>query len=326
MIIDVPPGGYAWSIYINSSEHLEFTTVSTFAPGPWSGIDDQALSEILTEPALEALCLTDEWLIPDLLVRFTDLLFEPVDVSSPVRPAFADVNGDAVLDLVLIDDEGVIHTYAPPNWKELQSSVEDIDFQVFCDINNDGLADSALISSDGTLTINSGGLPFMTASGFDFSAVTGVALSDMEGDGLADLVAGTESGKVLVFRNRGTVETPVFLPFSSESELFFPMNPGAFTIPVIYAVDDTTICLAAGTQQSGLKLYRLNSTQTYADEWVEMESVLSSEKLQNISPVAICSNGEIRLICCSRSGVLYEIISGPDSLQLLSLPPVPGTY
>ncbi len=326
LIIDVPPGGYAWSICNDSSENLEFTTVSTFAPGPMSGIDDQDLREILAEPALEALHLTDEWLIPDLLVRFTDLLFEPVDVSSPVRPAFADVNADAVLDLVLTDDDGIIRAYVAPNWEESQSSVEDFSLQVFCDINNDELADSALISSNGILTIESGGLPFLTVSGFDFSAVTGVALYDMEGDGLADLIAGTESGKVLIFRNRGTIETPVFLPFSSESEMFFPMNPGAFIIPVIYSADDTTICLAAGTQENGLKLYRLSAAQTYADEWVEMEPVLSSEKLQNISPAAIYLNGEIRLICCSRSGALYEIEFGSDSLQLSSLPPVPGTY
>ncbi len=324
--IDVPPGGYAWSIYHDSSEPLIFTTISTFAPGPWPGINDQQLREVLTEPALEAIYLTDEWLNSDLLTKFADLLFEPVDVSSPVQPAFADVNGDAALDLILIDDNGDVHAYVAPNWEEYQGSVEEFDFQVFCDINNDGLADSALISSDSTLTIESGGVPFLTASGFDFSAVTGVTLSDMEGDGLADLIAGTESGKVLVFRNRGTVETPVYLPFSSKSELFFPMNPGAFTIPAIYSVDDTTICLAAGTQQNGLKLYRLNSTQMYADEWIEMESVLSSEKLQNISPVVICINGETRLICCSRSGVLYEIVSDLDSLQLLNLPPVPGTY
>ena len=327
LTIDVPPGGYAWSIYQDSSEPLIFTTVSTFAPGPWPGIDDQALREVLTEPALEALDLTDEWLIPDLLVRFADLLFEPVDVSSPIRPAFADVNGDAALDLVLTDDDGDIHAYAAPSWHEFQSSAEDFDFQVFCDINNDGLADSALISSDGTLTIESEGLPFLTAEGFDFSTVTGVVLYDMEGDGLADLVAGTESGKVLVFRNRGTIETPVFLPFSSKSELLFPMKPGAFAIPVIYSVNDTTICLAVGTQQNGLKLYSLNSnSQAYADEWVELESVLSSEELQNISPVAIYLNGETRLICCTRSGMLYEMMSGLDSLQLLNLPPVPGTY
>ncbi|MCD4846971.1 MAG: hypothetical protein K8R76_02125 [Candidatus Aegiribacteria sp.] len=325
--IDIPPGGYAWSIYNDTSVSQVFTTVSTFAPGPWPGIDDQQLREFLTEPALEALDLADEWLIHDLLVKFADLLFEPVDVSSPVQPAFADVNSDASSDLILTDDDGDIHAYVAPNWEEFQSPIEEFDFQVLCDINNDGLADTALISSDGTLTIESGGLPFLTASGFDFSAVTGVALSDMEGDGLADLIAGTESGKVLVFRNRGTVETPVFLPFSSESELFFPMNPGAFTIPEIYSVDDTTMCLAAGTQQSGLKLYRLNiDSQVYADEWVEIESVLSSEKLQNISPVVICLDGETKLICCSRYGALYEVISDPDSLQMLSLPPVPGTY
>ncbi len=326
-IIDVPPGGYAWSIYNQASEHLEFTTVSTFAPGPWTCIDDQTFCEVLSEPALEALRLTDEWLVSDLFERFTDLIFEPIDVSSPVKPAFADVNGDTSLDLVLTDDDGDIHAYVAPNWEEFQGSLEDIHFQDFCDINNDGLADSAMVDGDGMLTIESGGMPFLTASGFDFSAVTGVALSDLEGDGLADLITGTESGKVLVFRNRGTAETPVFLPFSSESELFFPMNSGAFTIPVIYSVDDTTICLAAGTQQSGLKLYRLNiDSEAYPDEWMEMDSVLFSEELQNISPVAIYLNGEIRLICSSRSGVLYEMISDPDSLQLLSLPSVPGTY
>ena len=324
---DVPPGGYAWSICSNSSEHLEFITVSTFAPGPCLGIDDRRLREVLPESVLEVLDSTEEWLFRDLLVRFTDLLYTPVDVGSNARPAFTDINGDSLEDLVITDGDGNVYLFMAPDWKELHSFDEPVNSHLFCDINNDGLADSAAAYPDGTLMIYSGGLPFQVTEGFDFSSVTGIALSDMEGDGLVDLVAGTESGNVLVYRNRGTIESPVFLPFSSCSELLFPMNPGAFTIPAVYLADDSTICLAVGTQQSGLKMYSSKiDEQAFPDEWMEMESVLSKEELLNFSPVEVELCGEAKLICGTRNGVLYEVVPGLDSLRLLHLSPVPGTY
>ena len=59
---------------------------------------------------------------------------------------------------------------------------------------------------------------------------------------------------------------------------------------------------------------------------MEMESVLSKEELLNISPIEVELCGETRLICGTRNGVLYEVVAGLDSLQLLHLSPVPGTY
>ncbi len=318
--VNIPPGGYAWSLFSETLEFGDFETVNAIAPGPLHGF-----SSVLPDTALQAIQLSEEWLQSDLAIKFTDLLYQEVYSEFPVAPAFADVNGDGLEDLVL-ESGSTFRAFTAPNWVEAAEFTGSVELTKTCDVDNDGRADSSFLSDQGVLTLYSGGSPFQTTGGYDISNVTGTALGDMEGDGLADLVVGTEAGNVLIFRNRGTVDIPCFQPFFSETQTFFPMNPGAFSSPALL-LDDSLLVLAAGTRQNGLCYY---SAETGDDSpvpgWSVLNTVENHSGYLNISPVVADLNGESIVICGTRNGILYEGVHSSDSLVLLNLPPVPGTY
>ncbi len=312
--VEITPGGYAWSLFSETLEFGDFEVVNTISSGPLVGFDS-----VLPDIALQAIQLSEEWLRWDLTIKFTDLLYQEVYSESPAVPAFADVNGDGLKDLVL-QEEFSIRVFAAPNWIELDEFDVSVALLKTCDLDNNGTADSSFLSDQGVLTLYSEGLPIQTTTGFNIFDASGTALGDMEGDGLADLVVVTESGNVLIFRNRGTVETPCFQPFFSESQTIFPMNPGVFSSPVLFLVDSLPV-LANGTGENGLFFYESGSFQ-----WSALNNAGSSQGLLNISPVAVNFDGGTRVICGTRGGILYEAVSSSDSLKLLNLAPVPGTY
>ncbi|MCK5035035.1 MAG: hypothetical protein KAS73_04010 [Candidatus Sabulitectum sp.] len=321
--ITIPPGGYAWAVCSDSTGFSDIETVNTIAPGPLPG-----LSAVLPDSALQAVQLSAEWLRSDLAAKFTDLLYREVnnEMQSEATPAFADVNGDGLQDLVLEAGSGR-RVLIAPFWTEITEVPEVLESGRSYDMNNDGSPDSSFMSHEGVLTIFSGDSILLRTEGFDLSAVTGSALGDMDGDGLADLVVCTEPGNVLVFRNIGTVETPCFLPFFQGTRTMFPMNPGAFSSPALFAQDDSTLVLAVGTRQDGLSFYSSGAVNdSPLRSWSAINTVQGGNCPLNISPVAVNLSGETVLVCGTRDGILYEAEPFSDSLVLLDLPPVPGTY
>lgn len=321
LFIPVPPGGYAWSVFSDSTGLGDFTTVNTNAPGPLTGF-----SHVLPDSAMLAVELSAGWLNEDLTVRLTDLLYKDVINEMPVAPAFADVNGDGLEDLFLTGEESgsVLRVFTAPDWVELAEFTDSMELRTAMDMNNDGSPDSSFLSDEGVLTLCSGDSVLLATEGFDISGVTGTALCDMEGDGLADLVVGTEAGNILIYRNRGTDDTPCFLPFSSVSRSAFPVNPGAFSSPALFLSSDSVLVAAVGTQQNGLSFYTSNSEEF--PEWTAAGVAGSKDMLLNISPVVVDLSGDTLLVCGTRNGIIYEVDRSADSLRVMDLPPIPGTY
>ncbi|MCK5786613.1 MAG: hypothetical protein KAH54_08665 [Candidatus Sabulitectum sp.] len=317
--VTVPPGGYAWAVYSDSTGFSELEAVNTYAPGPLPGF-----TSVLPDSVVQAIQLSAEWLRDDLALRFTDLLYREVnnEIQPGALPGFADVNGDGLEDLILAAGPFAKAFIAP--FQARVSVARDISgARVLYDINNDGSPDSSFMSDEGVLTLLSGDSILLRTEGFDLPAVAGSALGDMEGDGLADLIISTKAGNVLVFRNRGTAEVPCFLPFFQETRTMFPMNPGAFSSPALLAPDDSTLVLAVGTQQAGLSFYQSDAG---IDRWSPMNTVHGGDPVLNISPVAVDLFGETVFVCGTREGSLYLGDPFSDSLVVLDLPPVPGTY
>ncbi|MCD4702197.1 MAG: carboxypeptidase-like regulatory domain-containing protein, partial [Candidatus Aegiribacteria sp.] len=311
-------------MFTDSTGFSDFKTVDVIAPGPITGFHD-----VLSDSAARAIGMCDEWLRDDLAIRLTDLLYEVVDNDMPVLPAFSDVNGDDLEDLVLNGGAGhpVTRIFLAPDWTEITGNLRSIEFRRFCDLNNDGLSDSAFISDEGVLNLFSRDTVVHVTEGFDINGVSGTALGNMEGDGLADLVIGTDSGNLLIYRNRGSINDPCFLPFVSESRVLFPMNAGAFSSPEVFLSGDSMLIAAVGTQQNGLKFYTTGAGGSMMSrEWMTIDAPCHRDMLLNISPVEVDLSGEQVLVCGTRNGVLYETRPGSDSLRLLHLSAVPGTY
>gem|GEM_PF-1858819 len=323
-VITVPPGGFSWSVFSDSSGSGDFTTVSVLAPGPIIGLND-----LLPDSAAEAIELCGDWLREDLSIRFTDLLYEAVDDDMPALPAFSDVNGDGLEDLVWSTDIRTMLTrvFLAPDWIEITEITGSMESRKFCDLNNDGVPDSVFLSDEGVLTLFFEDTVSQVTNGFDITGAAGIALGDMEGDGLVDLLVGTDSGNLLIYRNRGTIDTPCFMPFVSQSSILLPMNPGAFSSPAVFLSGDSMLIAAIGTQQNGLKLYTASAVGSMMSlEWETADSPCNIDTLLNISPIELDLSGETVLVCGTRNGILCEVRQGSDSLIPLHLSPVPGTY
>lgn len=320
--ITVPPGGYGWTVFSGELRGSDFSVVPTLSPGPWP-----SFRAILPPAADSAMQRCGEWLREDLRIRFSDLLYQDVDAGVPVVPRFSDVNGDGMEDLVLTDTAGlVLETLLSPAWEHSELEYLDGVTGRTVDITADGLPDSAFITGDGVLIMHSGSRPVLSADGFQLPAVSGTALCDMEGDGLADLVLGTESGSVLVIRNRGTATVPCFLPWRSDSRLLFPMKPGTFSSPAAVTDGYSVLSLAVGTGKDGLRLYTADiSGDPLRPVWSDEPVTTADDGLLDISPVWAERNGEPLLVCGTRNGSLYGYVQGGDSLAPLSIPPVPGS-
>lgn len=320
--VTIPPGGYGWAVYSDGLTESDFRVVTTLSPGPWP-----SFLATLPPAADSAVEQCGEWLREDLRIRFSDLLYQDVEAGGPVVPIFSDLDGDGMEDLVLTDTTGSpLKAFISPAWEPWDQ--EDLHGAAgrTVDITGDGLPDSASFTGDGVLIVRSGGRPVLSADGFRLPDVSGTALGDVEGDGLADLVLGTRSGNVLVLRNMGTATVPCFLPWRSDSRLFFPMNPGAFSSPAVVTEGDSALTLAVGTGKDGLRLYTADiSGGLMRPCWSDEPVIIADDGLLDISPVWAERNGEQVLVCATRNGSLFIHSSGGDSLEPLSIPPVPGS-
>jgi len=319
--VTVPPGGYAWAVVSGSGETLQFETVNPAVEGPPAGS-----SEMLPETVRESILLCPEWIQADLATRFTDLVYRDVCADAPVTPGFADINSDGLKDLVLESASGN-RVFLAPLWQETVQFGDSLFAEVTCDVNNDGFPDSSSLSVDGVLTVFSGDSAILVTEGFSIADPAGTALGDVDGDGIADLIAGTEGGSILVFRNRGSVEVPCFLPFYSQSRMEFPINAGPFSSPVVFVSKDSVLAMAVGTGSDGLVFYSSSSDSGFpVRQWSVVNTVQNSTPVSNISPVVVNIGGDNVVVCGSKSGVLYETRIDSDSLEVLHLPRVPGTY
>ncbi|MCD6588469.1 MAG: hypothetical protein J7K88_07955, partial [Candidatus Fermentibacteraceae bacterium] len=319
--ITVPPGGYAWAVVSDPLETMQFETVIPAVGGPPAGY-----SEVLPDAVLQSILLCPEWIRADLATRFTDLVYRDVNTAAPVIPGFADINSDGLKDIVL---ESVTESrvFLAPLWQETSQFGNGLSAEVTCDVNNDGSPDSSFLSAEGVLTVFSGDSTILVTQGFSVNDPAGTALGDVDGDGIADLITGTQAGSVLIFRNTGSVEVPCFMPFIHQSRLEFPMNAGQFSSPVLFMSEDSVLVLAVGTRSDGLSFYSSSADpDSPIRQWSVLNTVQNTTPVSNISPVVVNIGGDNVVVCGSKTGILYETRIDSDSLEVLHLPPVPGTY
>ena len=238
--------------------------------------------------------------------RRTDRLLETLDVGSRATVAVQDIDGDGDPDLVVGSEAGPdasgrarLALYRNVGTRTAPSVVlEDADWlalaydyggyaPTFGDLDGDGDPDLlvggfngrfALLLNDGTATAPAFRLVDTTTGtpgfgGVDAGQYARGALGDVDGDGDLDLVTGASSGRVRLYRNVGTPQTPSFATEANGTpapadlayalSVGIPDDIGEDSAPALADLDgDGDLDLLIGTSTGAILVYRNTGTRT----------------------------------------------------------------
>ncbi|KAH8075002.1 hypothetical protein JL721_986 [Aureococcus anophagefferens] len=204
--------------------------------------------------------------------------FYGIDVGAWSKPAFADVDGDGDLDLVVGEYDGTLFYYenvgsaASPSYEAVTGAANPFDgidvgwhsAPALADLDGDGDLDLVVGEDDGTLFYyeNVG-----SAASPDYAPVTGAvspfdgiyvlyssapALADLDGDGDLDLVVGEDYGDLFYYENVGSAASPSYEAVTDAANPFDGIYVGWSSNPALADLDsDGDLDLVVGEQDGG---------------------------------------------------------------------------
>ncbi len=207
-----------------------------------------------------------------------------IDVGSESVPAFADLNGDGLPDLLIGNKLDPKHnerarlyyyrntgTATAPSFAFADTLDLDVAFHyapALGDIDGDGIADLLLGTwNDGVYVYRNTSKTeprFVrdTTATIKFTRGSNYTptLVDIDGDGDLDVLVGEASGEINLVRNNGTRTAP---KFEVESELFQSIDVGRRSHPALADLDgDGDLDLISGSEAGGVSFYRNDGSAT----------------------------------------------------------------
>jgi len=167
----------------------------------YRGLPDRAFAQILRSPV---------WLREKFIDRIVDLYYDDLDVGDDAAPAFHDVNGDGIRDLVVGNAQGELKCFVGPYFKEDRETFAHIRCSgsiapCFSDVDGDGDDELLITDSTGTLSIWGGEGWRTRRTDIPDAPFTGtVAGVSIDENGESVLYVADEAGTMWRFHESGT--------------------------------------------------------------------------------------------------------------------------
>ena len=249
-----------------------------------------------------------------------------VDVGSDAMPVLADLRGTGRLDLLVGSrisptDPGTgtitwfenVGTNSAPAFHErglLPISGQFNYAPAVVDLDGDGLPDIVVgtwrdklqwfrntgTRNDPTWTLADSALVTIPRG-----SNTAPAFADIDGDGLVDLIIGTASGRMLLYRNTGTKTSPRFTPVTTS---FQDIKFGRRAAPTLVDMDgDGKPDLLVGNEAGELQLWR-NVGRAPGEFRMELDTTFTLKSYANAAPAVgdLHGNGKLDILVGTGAG------------------------
>ncbi len=239
--------------------------------------------------------------------------YNSIDVGSESTPVLVDIDADSDFDLFIGKDNGNISFYRNvgtkilASWYLVTESYDSIDvgsssIPIFTDLDGDGDLDLFVGEDQGNINyyrnIGNKTTPDWELFSDNYNSIdvgkrSSPAFADLDDDSDLDLFIGQDEGKILFFRNDGSIYLP---SWTKITETYLFMDIGAFSKPALADVDgDSDQDLFVGEEEGNLNFYRQEESLPQTSWSTITENYFAIQAGEHSSPAFVDIDGDADL-------------------------------